>query len=79
MKGLQSEMIAWFEISYIGTQILWMYQRCFGCIRDVEEISVDILTKKSIRQKLFKIHKNIQKNSKKNDQLNKNTYFNVIF
>ena len=38
---------------------------------------MDILTKLSIRRKLFKIHGNIKKNSKK--MINKNTHIKVIF
>ena len=45
---------------------------------DILEISVNILTKILVRQKLFKIYKNIFKNSK-NDKINKNTYVKVFF
>ena len=40
-------------------------------IGNIGEISVDILTKISMRRKLFKIHKNAWKNSKKNDKISK--------
>ena len=45
---------------------------------DILEISMNILTKILVRQKLFKIYKNIQKNLK-NDKINKNTYVKVFF
>ena len=41
-----------------------------------KNISINILTKISMRLKLFKIHK---KNFKKNDKINKNTHIKVIF
>ena len=51
MKGLQSEM---YDLKYHISVL-----RFYGYIKDVEEISMDILTKKLIRRKLFKIHRNI--------------------
>ena len=52
----------WFEI-LVNTDISAL--EFYGYIGNIGEISMDILTKILVRGKLFKIHGNIWKNSKK--------------
>ena len=66
---------AWFEI-LVNTDIsiLGFYEY----IGNIGKISVDILTKILVKQKLFKIHENVWKTLKKNNKISKNTYVKVI-
>ena len=64
---------------YIGTSILRIYRYFdFTNIENIEKISMNIFSQISVGRKLFKIHRNVWKNSKKNDKISKNTHFKVI-
>ena len=74
-KGGFDDLMPRLEISInMDISILGFYRY----IKNISKISMGVLIKMSIKQKLFKIHGNVWKKLPKNDKIRRNTYIKVI-